>query len=222
MATVSRVRAITAGWARVASASSSSPPTAASRALSSQSLQQQSPEHPRSSSGSPPTAGGSSSPSVLSELDDAALVGLLVRGGISAHRLEEDLGDPFRAVHLRRLYTAAELRRSAPERRTAGDVASALQGIPEQHFDAPAFYKTVLNTNCEAVIGACRRGAAAGLARQLRSETRAPHLACAPLARAHAPPRAPQATSPTRWASWAPCPSTAATTAFPWQRPRAR
>lgn len=89
----------------------------------------------------------------MSDLPDAALLHLLSTGTLSPHKLEADVGDAARAVALRRAYTAAELAAAPAAARTAADPARALAGLPLTSFDAPAFYKSILNTNCEAVIG---------------------------------------------------------------------
>jgi hypothetical protein len=56
-------------------------------------------------------------------------------------------------VHLRRLHTVDALRSAAPGTRTSAEPAKAMTGLPMASFDHAAFYKSILNTNCEAVIG---------------------------------------------------------------------
>jgi hydroxymethylglutaryl-CoA reductase (NADPH) len=78
---------------------------------------------------------------------------LLTEGTLSPHKLEGDIGDAGRAVHLRRLYTAHALATASPTLKTSHEPHRALSGLPESSFDTAAFYKSILNTNCEAVIG---------------------------------------------------------------------
>ncbi len=89
----------------------------------------------------------------LADLSDAQLLYLLNCGTISPHRLETDVGDAVRAVHLRRLYTASQLAGAPASSKTSSDPFKAISGIPSGAFDTPGFYKSILNTNCEAVIG---------------------------------------------------------------------
>ena len=98
-------------------------------------------------------AAPSSAPKTLSEVDDATLLHLLLAGSLSPHTLEATLGDPFRAVELRRAFTAGALARLPAASRTATAPDAAIARIPLGGLDAPAFYASVLNTNCEAVIG---------------------------------------------------------------------
>jgi hypothetical protein len=79
-----------------------------------------------------PAAG---TPRTLAELPDAQVLALLASGTLSPHRLEADLADPVRAVHLRRLYTAGQLAAAQGAARTATDPYAALRGIPEGAFD---------------------------------------------------------------------------------------
>ena len=103
---------------------------------------------------------------VTPTMSDGAILSLLHSGALSAHVLEAQLGDPMRAVHLRRQHLAGALAGGAAAAAAAGagapqaspptpPPASPVAGIPytAASFDADAFYRTVLNTNCEAVIG---------------------------------------------------------------------
>lgn len=150
---VQRVSAACASWARTArlgsSACASFSSGAERLAPSFAPLEARSVPHVREASA--PAA--SPSPATLAELDDAALLHLLKVGSISPHRLESDLGDAYRAVHLRRLYTASCLERTEGAARTAATPARSMSAIPLASFDTPAFYASILNTNCEAVIG---------------------------------------------------------------------
>lgn len=89
----------------------------------------------------------------LAELTDAQILYLLENGTLSPHKLEADLGDCTRAVHLRRLYTAQQLSSASQTSRTAKHPFESIQNIPIASFDHNNFYKSILNTNCEAVIG---------------------------------------------------------------------
>jgi hydroxymethylglutaryl-CoA reductase (NADPH) len=90
-------------------------------------------------------------------MSDAAILTLLKSGALPNHALESHLGDAMRAVGLRRQYVESSLGAS-PLHATSPSPATphappSLAAIPFSTFDAPAFYKSVLNTNCEAVIG---------------------------------------------------------------------
>lgn len=94
-------------------------------------------------------------PRTLADLTDNQLLHLLSSGAISPHKLEADIGDATRAVHVRRLFTAQQLAvsASASKEKAAHDPFKAMAGLPMAAFDHNTFYKSILNTNCEAVIG---------------------------------------------------------------------
>ncbi len=79
------------------------------------------------------------------------MLALLLSGALSPHQLEASVGDPYRAVKLRRAHIAAALSPAMG----GGRGGAPLAGVPHgaHDFDAAAFYKTVLGTNCESVIG---------------------------------------------------------------------
>ena len=76
---------------------------------------------------------------------DSDVMGMLLEGSLPHHRLEAVTGDPARAASLRRLYLEA----------TSASHGSPIscEGLPLDKFDAPAFYESILGTNCENVIG---------------------------------------------------------------------
>jgi hypothetical protein len=87
-------------------------------------------------------------------LNDNQLLHLLATGTISPHKLEADIGDATRAVHIRRLFTAQQVTVSTPTAdRAHHDAYKAMNQLPMAAFDYNGFYKSILNTNCEAVIG---------------------------------------------------------------------
>lgn len=96
-------------------------------------------------------------PRTIADLSDPQLVHLLRAGLISPHRLEADLHNPTRAVAVRRAFVADALARSPAAQRvvTAQGASSAMAHLPSSAaaFDVDGFYKGILNTNCEAVIG---------------------------------------------------------------------
>lgn len=100
---------------------------------------------------------GSSHPSTIADLSDNQIVHLLRAGQLSPHRLEADLNNATRAVAVRRAFVIDALARSpAGQRVVSPQTAShAMQHLPSsaQAFDVDAFYKSILNTNCEAVVG---------------------------------------------------------------------
>jgi len=97
------------------------------------------------------TPAASSLSSISPATPDSAILSLLFSGKLSPHTLESELGDPMRAVSLRRQYLEFSLTKSPPM--PAPSPPPTVSRIPYSVFDAPAFYKSVLNTNCEAVIG---------------------------------------------------------------------
>lgn len=104
-----------------------------------------------------PQAADARVPATLADVEDSSLLHLLSVGALSPHTLEVDLSDPLRAVTLRRAFTAGALSRLPADKRPAGASApspeAAMARIPVTGFDAAAFYASVLNTNCESVIG---------------------------------------------------------------------
>ena len=87
----------------------------------------------------------------VSDLSDDAALRLLKAGQLSPHSLESVLDDPARAVKLRRAYFASQIKKSGLPLSTAPQ--DALISLPSGAFDYGAFYGTILNTNCESVIG---------------------------------------------------------------------
>ncbi|KAI9823256.1 MAG: 3-hydroxy-3-methylglutaryl-coenzyme A (HMG-CoA) reductase isozyme [Phylliscum demangeonii] len=77
------------------------------------------------------------------DLTDAELVDLSLRGQIPGHALEKRLGDPARAVRVRRSVVS----RSAATSATTSLLETSL--LPHQHYD----YAQVLGACCENVIG---------------------------------------------------------------------
>jgi hydroxymethylglutaryl-CoA reductase (NADPH) len=51
------------------------------------------------------------------------------------------------------LYTTQQLSSASGVAKTSLDPVKAMSGIPEGSFDTAAFYSSIVNTNCEAVIG---------------------------------------------------------------------
>ena len=86
----------------------------------------------------------------VAELSNAQILHLLKSGLLSPHKLEVELGDSLRAVHVRRAWVA-----DAISRETKGSIqpATAMTALPAAGFDHAHFYDSILNTNCEAVIG---------------------------------------------------------------------
>ncbi len=82
----------------------------------------------------------------LSDLPDDKLLGMLSDGTLSVHTLEGALKDCTRAVALRRRLVATRLE-------ACGHPGKALRDLPFSAFNEEMFYKSVLGTNCEAVIG---------------------------------------------------------------------
>jgi hydroxymethylglutaryl-CoA reductase (NADPH) len=93
-------------------------------------------------------------PASLADVEDASLLHLLAVGALSPHSLEAALGDALRAVALRRAFTAGALARLPAASRPPGAAPeAAVARIPYAGIDAAAFYGSVLNTNCESVVG---------------------------------------------------------------------
>ncbi len=92
------------------------------------------------------TSGAEPSAARLSDLSDDKLLARLLDGSLSVHTLEVSLGDCTRAVALRRRLVAAKLA-------STGHPGRALRELPFSAFNEEMFYKSVLGTNCEAVIG---------------------------------------------------------------------
>ena len=120
------VSGLVRGWSRSAAAAAVGAPAAAAAARPfSAAAAAQSPQH----------ADKGATPRTLAELPDAQVLALLASGTLSPHRLEADVADPVRAVHLRRLYTAQQLAAAQGTAKTASDPYGALRGIPEGAFD---------------------------------------------------------------------------------------
>jgi hypothetical protein len=92
-------------------------------------------------------------PRRLSELSNVQLVHLLKAGLLSSHRLEADLGDAVRAVAVRRAFVAESVLRDSHGSVDPRAALSSAAGLPMAEFDYRNFYNSILNTNCEAVIG---------------------------------------------------------------------
>jgi hypothetical protein len=87
----------------------------------------------------------------LNTLSDVEILHLVRTGHLSPHRLEQDLGDTTRAAGVRRAYIVEEMQRQQlPHAQKAAD---AMNRVPIGAFDTKSFYNSILNTNCEAVIG---------------------------------------------------------------------
>jgi hypothetical protein len=104
----------------------------------------------------PSTAAAASKPAVR-DLSDTAVLHLLKSGLLSPHRLEADLSDATRAVTLRRAFVADALSKAVGPAKTSVNPTAALASLPSGAFDSDAFYRSILNTNCEAVIGCVGR-----------------------------------------------------------------
>lgn len=87
----------------------------------------------------------------VSDLSDEACLVLLKASQLSPHSLETVLGDPARAVELRRKYFASQIRKGGLK--LAADPQESFENLPSASFDYGSFYGTILNTNCESVIG---------------------------------------------------------------------
>jgi len=129
------VSGLVRGWSRSAAAAAAggaaAPAAAAAAAAPFSAAAAQSPQ----AAAAPPSPAAAGSPRTLAELPDAQVLALLASGTLSPHRLEADVADPVRAVHLRRLYTAGQLAAAQGAARTATDPYAALRGIPEGAFD---------------------------------------------------------------------------------------
>lgn len=104
-----------------------------------------------------PAAAAPAAGRTVADLSDSQLVALLRAGLLSPHRLEADLADATRAVAVRRAFVADSLARSPAAQRvvTASGATASLAALPASAaaFDVDAFYKSILNTNCESVVG---------------------------------------------------------------------
>lgn len=80
-----------------------------------------------------------------SSLSDAAVLDKLASGQMAIHKLEAELGDPVRAMRLRREHIQARL--------GAGGKADALGALPSEALDATGFYGQVDGACCENVVG---------------------------------------------------------------------
>lgn len=87
----------------------------------------------------------------VSDLSDEVCLRLLKAGQLSPHSLEVILDDPARAVELRRAYFASQIQRSGLPLTAVPQ--EAFGRLPSASFDYGAFYGTILNTNCESVVG---------------------------------------------------------------------
>ena len=85
----------------------------------------------------------------LSDLSDDKILQRVLDGTLSVHTLETALGDCSRAVLIRRRVLQANLDKAA----VAPHPAKAVRELPIASFNEEAFYKSVLGTNCESVIG---------------------------------------------------------------------
>lgn len=89
----------------------------------------------------------------VADLSNEEILYLLKTGAMSPHKLESDLGDATRAVHLRRSYIADQLAKASGSTKVTTKGGEAMSKLPSEAFDTGNFYNSILNTNCEAVIG---------------------------------------------------------------------
>lgn len=75
----------------------------------------------------------------------------LVKRELPDHKLEQLLGDPVRAVQLRRLLLERNL--ASPLSPVGTDAQSAVNGLPSAAFDINEFYSSIQGSNCENVVG---------------------------------------------------------------------
>ena len=87
----------------------------------------------------------------IAELADDVILRLLAAGKLTPHSLESVLDDAVRAVKLRRAYYAGQIQRSGLPLTTVPQ--ESFERLPSGSFDHGSFYDTILNTNCESVIG---------------------------------------------------------------------
>ncbi len=85
----------------------------------------------------------------LSDLHDDQILQRVLDGQLSVHTLETALGDCSRAVAIRRRVLTTNLDKAG----VAPHAARAVRDLPLAAFNEEAFYKSVLGTNCESVIG---------------------------------------------------------------------
>lgn len=155
MASVKRVAGLVATWSTKARAFSAAPgaPLGAPAAALKEAPAAVTPVAATAKTAAPEAA----SSVTLRELTTPQLVALLQAGMLSPHRLEADLASASRAVEVRRAFVADALARAGAGAggagATAGDAAVSMAALPAGAFDTDAFYRSILNTNCEAVIG---------------------------------------------------------------------
>lgn len=145
MATVQRVAGLVAAWSRQAKAITPALRCAEMSTVAAA----QAPAHAEASASS---AAGAATQQSVSDLTDAQVVHLLKSGVMSPHRLEIDLNDSSRAVRVRRAYIA-DMLSTQPVPTGARPASGAFTNLPVTGFDTASFYNSILNTNCEAVIG---------------------------------------------------------------------
>jgi hypothetical protein len=129
------VSGLVRGWSRSAAAASAPFSAAAAQAPQHAAAAAAATTAAAAAAGGAAAGGPAGTPRTLAELPDAQVLALLSSGTLSPHRLEADVADPVRAVHLRRLYTASQLAAASGAARTAADPYGALRGIPEGAFD---------------------------------------------------------------------------------------
>lgn len=78
-------------------------------------------------------------------LSDGAVLERLASGQLAYHKLEAELGDPVRAMRLRREHLASLFGK--------GSNADAVHALPSDSLDAAGFYNQVDGACCENVIG---------------------------------------------------------------------
>lgn len=78
-------------------------------------------------------------------LSDAAVLEKLASGQMAYHKLEAELGDPVRAMRLRREHLASQF--------GPGPNADAVRALPSDALDATSFYGQVDGACCENVVG---------------------------------------------------------------------
>lgn len=89
----------------------------------------------------------------VADLGNDEILHLLKSGAMSPHRLEADLMDPTRAMVIRRQFVVDQLNRAGSATKVTGKASEAMAKLPAANFDVDAFYNSIVNTNCEAVIG---------------------------------------------------------------------
>jgi len=87
----------------------------------------------------------------VADLSDEEIMDRLVKQELPHHKLEQLLGDPVRAVQLRRLLLARDL--AGPLSPVGSGADAAVNGLPSASFNISEFYGSIEGSNCENVIG---------------------------------------------------------------------